>query len=236
VSYTVAANTGKKARTGTLTIGGVKFTVTQACPNCVIYQQGANGYTGSGDRNISSLYANQSWNGGIGVTDVAGSQLLELKNDSDYESRALLRFTGISIPAGTQVVSATLTITLVSWLSVSPSITGYYMLEPWNGTSTSALNWKYYTTTNLWNKSGAYGIGTDVAAGKTFVISGITGNGTQVLTGSLDPATVQSWINTPATNQGVLLTIPLQPTTGYMNLYRSGASQNLRPELIIHYE
>jgi hypothetical protein len=210
--------------------------MTVTCSNCVTYQQGANGYTGAGERDISSLYANQSWNGGVGVTDVAGSQQLELKNDSGYEARALLRFTGISIPAGTKVVSATLTITLVSWLSPSPSITGYYLLEPWDGTSTSTVNWKYYNTTKMWQISGAYGNGTDVAAGKTFTIGGITGNGTQVLSATLDPATVQSWINTPATDQGVLLTIPLQPVTGYMNVYSSGASQNLRPVLTINYQ
>ena len=239
-TYTVAANTGAAGRTGTATIAGLTFTVSQAgtsgaCNNCVTYRQGDNGYKGEVEKNISSLYANESWNGGIGVTDAGGSQYLELKNDSEYEARALLRFTGISIPSGKKVASASLALTLVNWVAPAPAITGYYVLEPWDGTSASTVNWKYYSPASMWNLSGAYGIGTDVSMTKPVVISGITDAGKQVVQAVLDPATVQSWIDNPAMNQGVLLTIPLQPANGWMNVYSSGASQNLRPLLTINY-
>src|SRR5262249_40773870 len=76
------------------------------------------------------------------------------------------------------------------------------------------------------------GQGTDVIAGTSFVLPSVTG--TQTVTVALDPAVVQSWINNPNANQGILL---VNQTTGAV--VRVNASENatasLRPKLSISY-
>ena len=73
-----------------------------------------------------------------------------------------------------------------------------------------------------------------MVAGKGFVRSGITGNGSQAITVNLDPAVVQNWINNPSANQGILL---VNETTGAV--VRINASENttaaLRPKLSVTY-
>src|SRR5262249_17482972 len=83
-----------------------------------------------------------------------------------------------------------------------------------------------------WNTPGALGQGTDVVAGKSFVLPG--GTGTQTVTVALDPAVVQSWIDNPGANQGILL---VNETTGAV--VRVDASENAtvaaRPKLSTRY-
>ena len=199
-----------------------------------------NGYVGTADRTISSLYATESWNGGVGLTDPDGTTL-ELKNDSEYESRPLIRFGAIGIPAGATVASATLTITFTNWLETSPVVTGYYLATPWNGTAKAAgLNWKNRDTGATWAVPGARGVGSDLIAGKTFSIKGFQSIGRQVKTVDLDPLVVQGWIDKPATNQGLVLTLNTQTpngTSGVMEAYPSeAANSSFRPILTITYK
>src|SRR5262249_56124928 len=85
-----------------------------------------------------------------------------------------------------------------------------------------------------WAAAGAVGQGGDVAAGNSFVLPGITATGTQSITINLDPAVVQSWVNNPSADQGILL---VNETPGAV--VRVNASENatvsVRPKLSISY-
>src|SRR5262249_41547111 len=76
---------------------------------------------------------------------------------------------------------------------------------------------------------------TDVVAGKSFVLPTLTASGVQTVTIALDPAVVQSWINNPNADQGILL---VNETTDAV--VRLDASENatvgVRPKLNITYD
>src|SRR5439155_10748347 len=100
--------------------------------------------------------------------------------------------------------------------------------------SASQLGWLHRGTGQDWATAGALGQGTDVAAGKSFVVPGIRAVGTQSIAISLDPAVVQSWINDPSADQGILL-VNETPDA----VVRVNASENpnaaLRPKLSVTY-
>src|SRR5262249_52812592 len=131
------------------------------------------------------------------------------------------------------VSSATLTLNVESW-DANPTIRGYYLAAPWSTTSGGGLGWVHRGTGQDWASPGALGQGTDVVAGKRFVLSGITATGAQTVTVNLDPAVVQSWLDNPNANQGILL---VNETTGAV--IRIGASENAtvaaRPKLSVNY-
>src|SRR5262249_9383131 len=140
------------------------------------------------------------------------------------------------IPAGATVSSATLTLSVDTW-TANPTIRGYYLLAPWNGTpamGNSALGWIHRGTGQDWASPGALGQGTDVVAGKSFVLANIRAVGTQTITVGLDPAVVQGWVGNPLANQGILL---VNETTGAV--VRVNASENataaFRPKLSVTY-
>src|SRR5262249_43961057 len=120
----------------------------------------------------------------------------------------LIRFSdlGITTHATTNatVTSATLTLSVDTW-TANPTIRGYYLLAPWTTAPGTDLGWLRTGAGPNWAIPGARGQGTDVVAGKSFVLSGITGTGAQSITVNLDPAVVQSWINNPGADQGILL-------------------------------
>src|SRR5262249_35011105 len=76
--------------------------------------------------------------------------------------------------------------------------------------------------------------GSDVVAAQSFVLSGITASGVQSRTVSLDPTVVQSWVNNPSANLGVLL---VNETLD--NVVRIDTSENataaFRPKLTVTY-
>jgi hypothetical protein len=239
LTYSVSANSASTARTGNLLIASQGFIVTQAgnAPvwRTVSFQQGVNGYSGAQDRSITNIYA--QYNNGQGITDVNGSGL-DIRNtqaQKQYQSRALLRFGGLSLPTGATVTSAQLIITLTNWSASPGALTGYYLLSPWNATSTSTVNWLWRDTGVPWAALGASGVGTDIIAQKAFQISGFTTNGDRTLTIDLDPAIVQNWVNSAPSNQGVIITNPVSGwiVTGYSS--RSSTTA-LRPSLTITYQ
>src|SRR5262249_24893490 len=200
------------------------------------YQQGVNGYTGTTD--ISITNQNAQFTSGNGLTTFDGSQLglYQLTGTGAYTVEDLVRFTNLGIPAGATVSGATLTLTVESWTD-SPTIRRYYVLAPWSSTpgpDSSQLGWLHRGTGQDWNTPGALGQGTDVIAGNNFVLPGIRAVGEQAITITLDPAVVQSWINNPSANLGILL---VNESPGV--IVRTDASEDttvaFRPKLNVNY-
>jgi len=106
------------------------------------------------------------------------------------------------MPAGSQVVSAKLTISLDSWNPGSGNITGFYLKNTWDPTS-NRLGWLHRDATNDWAGPGASSAGVDTVADKSFQVPALRPVGAQTVTITLDPAVVQSWIDTPAYQSGV---------------------------------
>jgi urease beta subunit len=209
---------------------------TSSQPITVTLQQGVNGYTGTTDASISTQYA--QYTGGNGTTTFNGTQLnvYQTTGTGSYTMESLIRFSALGIPANATVSAATLTLNVYTW-SANPTIRGYYLLAPWSGTpgsSASQLGWLHRGTGQDWVTPGALGQGTDVVSGKTFVLPGITASGSQTITVTLDPAVVQSWVNNPNADQGILL---VNQTPGA--IVQVSASENAtvasRPKLSVTY-
>src|SRR5262249_32946683 len=147
--------------------------------------------------------------GGNGTTTFDGAQMgvYQITGNNGYTVEDLIRFANLGIPAGSTVAGATLTLNVYTW-SANPTIRGYYLAAPWSrtpGSHSSQRGWLHRGTGQDWATPGALGQGADVASGRSFVLPGITATGSQTITVALDPAVVQSWVDNPAADQGVLL-------------------------------
>jgi len=239
LTYAASANAGSTGRSGHLLIAQQTVLVSQAGstpgPQTMRFQQDVAGYSGAQDRSITDIYLRYNSRGG---TSVNGSGL-DIRNmttaQSPYESRELIRFGNLTLPAGATVISAKLTLTLTNWQSNAGTLTGYYILPPWNPATPLTATWTSRDTGIPWAAPGASGVGTDILAGKSFQISGLTSTGDQTVTVELDPAVVQNWVRNPATDQGVIITNPVPGwvVTGYSS---RSPQVILRPVLTITYQ
>jgi hypothetical protein len=119
------------------------------------FQNGANGYSGARDISINTQYS--QYNGGNGTQWRGDPELgcYSTTGSGSYTARYLVKFGGLSIPAGSKVTSATLTIGLDSWNSGSGNITGFYLSNAWNGDS-NRLGWLYRDDTHSWAAAGGF--------------------------------------------------------------------------------
>ena len=103
-----------------------------------------------------------------------------------------------------------------------------------NGANGNDLGWLHRGTGQDWAVAGAQGQGTDLIAGKSFVLSGIQAVGSQFITVNLDAGVVQNWINNPITNNGVIL---VNETTGAVVRINASEQANaaIRPKLSVTY-
>ena len=193
-------------------------------PVTVTFQQGVSGYAGTADVSISSQ------GGGNGTTDYTASYV-RVYSGPTYTIEDILNFTNLGIPVGSTVTSATLTVTGSTWSA--QSVRGYYVLAPWDGTLGSGLGWTARGTGQNWNTPGARGNGTDLVADKSFTVA-VGTTGLQVFNIPLDLAVVQSWIDNPSSDQGILLTN--DSSNVYVDIYTSEhATVSYRPLLSITY-
>jgi len=194
------------------------------------FQNGASGYSGASDVSINTQYA--QYNGGNGIIWRGVPQLgcYTTTGSGAYTVRYLLKFGNLTVPAGQQVTSASLTLTLESWNSGAGSITGYYLRNAWDPAS-SALGWVHRNATQDWAAPGASSAGTDTVAGKSFAVPPLRPVGAQTVTIALDPVQVQSWISTPSSNQGIML-VNNNPGE-IIRLVSTVGNQTRRPKLTI---
>ena len=170
----------------------------------VTFQNGVNGYSGAKDISINTQYS--QYNGGNGTQWRGDPELgcYTTTGAGSYTVRYLLKFGGLSFPAGSRVVSAALTISLDSWNDGSGNITGFYLNNAWNAGS-NRLGWLHRDDSHDWAGAGASAAGVDTVAGKSFRIPPLRPVGAQAVTIPLDPSQVQSWIDSAAANQGIML-------------------------------
>ncbi len=180
------------------------------------YRQGVNGYTSCKSVDISDLNLQGTNNGtsfGDGNNDWCIGKLHGVPG-MGYDSSPLLRFDSLGIPAGSQVTSASLTVTLMMWSQPSCRVIGRYLNQQWygniidsaGGVSNAPVGWQRRLPNTPWSINGALGEETDLIAGKYFVLppdsSLIPQNGYITYTVPIDVQVVQSWINNPAVNNG----------------------------------
>ncbi|HLX42492.1 MAG TPA: hypothetical protein VKR43_03620 [Bryobacteraceae bacterium] len=168
------------------------------------FQNGVNGYSGAKDVSINTQYS--QYNGGNGVPWSGDPELgcYTTTGAGSYAVRYLLKFGGLSVPAGSTVVSATLTMSLDSWNADSGNITGFYLNNSWDAAS-NRLGWLHRDGYHDWAAPGASSAGADTVAGKSFQVPALKPVGSQAVTISLDRNQIQSWIDSPAMNQGIML-------------------------------
>jgi len=168
------------------------------------FQNGANAYSDAQDISINTQYS--EYNGGNGTQWRGDPELgcYTTTGTDSYTARYLLKFGNLSIPAGSTVISATLTISLESWNAGSGNITGFYLNNAWNAAS-NTIGWLHRDDSHDWAAAGASAAGIDTVAGKTFQVPALQPIGVQALTIALDRNQIQSWIDSPAANQGIML-------------------------------
>jgi hypothetical protein len=194
------------------------------------FQNGANAYSGAKDFTINTQYADS--NGGNGVRWTGDSELgcYNISGTSGYLARYLLKFGSLNIPAGSHVVSATLTLTPDYWNNGPGNITGFYLNNAWNPASTK-MGWLHRDTSLDWAGPGASAAGVDTVTGKSVTFPALRPAGNQTVNITLDPAVVQSWVDNPAANQGLMFIN--NNTDDVVNIVSTtGASKN-RPKLTI---
>ncbi len=194
------------------------------------FQNGVNSYSGAKDISINTQYS--QYNGGNGTQWRGDPELgcYTTTGADSYTVRYLLKFGGLSIPPGSQVVSATLTIALDSWESGPGNITGFYLKNAWDA-SFSQLGWLHRNATSDWAGTGASSSGVDTVAGKSFQVPALRPVGAQKVTIPLDASVVQAWIDSPAANQGIML-VNNNPGEIIRPVSTVG-KQSLRPKLTI---
>src|SRR5882724_6690327 len=124
------------------------------------FQNGVNGYAGSKDVSINTQYA--QYNGGNGTLWRGDPELgcYTTTGTGAYSVRYLLKFGGLTVPAGSTVVSATLSISFDSWNPGSGNITGFYLNNIWDAAS-SKIGWLHRDDTHDWAGAGASSAGAD---------------------------------------------------------------------------
>ncbi len=147
---------------------------------------------------------------------------------SGKDTYALLRWTSLTIPAGSTVKSATLTLTVTNPTDGTYEL--YALKRDW---SQSQSNWNSYKTGDNWETSGAKGASDRGATVVGTVTAPSTGQCTITLNAA-GIALVQSWVDDPSTNNGLIIADPTV-SDGLVFDSRETATASNRPKLTITY-
>ncbi|MFO0759211.1 MAG: DNRLRE domain-containing protein [Byssovorax sp.] len=174
-------------------------------PITISFQDGVNGYSGEVDLSISTQYQ-AAWNFNNGNT-VRSSPIYvqDTAASGGFVAKSLLRFGNLDLPPGSKVLSADLTLNFNTY-SAGYAVTGRYLGAFFNQAAPQYhIGWLERDQGQLWNTPGASGEGSDVLTGSSFSIDGFSLGNNQAKTVSLDPAIVRGWVETPSTNNGIIL-------------------------------
>jgi hypothetical protein len=215
------------------------------------YQQTTGGYAGTKSVGISTY----SGLGNIGDYNANGMTFADGQNDwctgidipsGTYSEVWLLRFDDLGIAPGSQVVSASLTMTGNGDSSSGLFFAGTYLAVPWYGDtpescagcSNSPVGWRWANGSGApWGALGAAAEGTDTIASKAFRLPAtgeVPSDGSIAeYTTALDASVVQGWID--GANNGMRIVAGVTGHhMGYVQAQRNaGRPESMRPKLTI---
>jgi hypothetical protein len=196
------------------------FTSTFAAPMVTVsFQDGVNGYTGAQDTKLMSASP---------ATVNGTASKLEIDGSPDISS--LLYWDLTSIPPGSAIQSVDIMVNITN--TSSESYEFYQLLQPW---VESEATWNAYASGQSWQVAGAAGSGD---RGST-VLGYITAPSKGLVTISLNSegvAVVQSWVDNPSSNYGLIIQDYINASNGLdFNSRETGTVTN-RPKMTVTYD
>jgi hypothetical protein len=194
-----------------------------SAPQTVSFQSGTNGYTGASDTRISQNAA---------TTNYGASTALGVDGDdpsgTGRDVSALLRWDVSSIPSGSTIQSATITLRVTD-----ASTNSYPFLALARAWSESAATWQQAAAGQPWEIAGATGPADREATPLASLTASATGSHTVTLSAS-GIAKVQQWVDNPAQNFGIIVA-STSNTNGLDFASRETATVANRPRLTITF-
>jgi hypothetical protein len=201
----------------------------------VSFQQGTDGYTGARDTYLRQ--ANPTYNYGVATPLLVDS---DEPNSSSNDASPLLYWDISSIPAGSTISSASITVNVQNVTDATPGFNLYDMTRAWtegtgNGSATgNGATWNTYDGSNAW-PGGAGGAG--AADRGTTALANLAATSTGSYQVSLNAAgltVLESWANTPANNKGLMIHAGTEDN-GMDISSREAVTVTARPKLTIAY-
>jgi PKD repeat protein len=141
------------------------------------------------------------------------------------DKSSLLKWSVSTIPAGSKISSASVTLNVTN--SSTQTYQAFGLKQPW---AESAATWTLYAAGQPWQIAGANGsLDRDAQAAGTIRPATM---GKQTFT--LSPALVQSWLDNPQSNNGIIIT-NTSNTDGFDFSSREATTSSLRPQLDVTY-
>ena len=162
------------------------------------------------------------------ATNYGGTTTLKVDGDdpggSGKDASSLLRWDLSSVPTGSKVDSASVTVNVTNPSTQTYQI--YDLKRPW---VESAATWLQYASGTAWEVAGAKG-----SLDRGSQVGSLSASTTGKRTFTLSPALVQRWLDNPATNQGIIIANSTN-TDGVDFSSRQDADASLRPTLSMNY-
>ena len=143
---------------------------------------------------------------------------------SGKDAYSLLRWDLSSVPAGSEVDSASVTVNVTNPSTQTYQI--YDLKRPW---VESAATWLQYASGGAWEVAGAKG-----SLDRGSQVGSLSAPTTGTRTVSLSPALVQRWLDNPASNQGIIIANATN-SDGVDFYSRQVGDASLRPTLSMNY-
>ncbi len=202
----------------------------------VSFQQGTAGYDGARDTHLYQY--SPTYNYGVSTPLLIDSD--EPSQQDNYDVSALLYWDISSIPAGSTISSASITVNVENVTDATPGFNLYAMLQGWtegtgNGSATgNGATWNTYDGTNAW-PGGAGGAGASDRGTTALANLAPTSTGSyQVTLNASALAVLEGWVNTPAGNNGFMIHAGTEDN-GMDISSREAVTITARPKLTIDY-
>ena len=144
---------------------------------------------------------------------------------SGKDEAGLIRWSLSNIPAGSKISTASITLNVTD-----PSVNTYQAYALKRAWTEAAATWNLFAAVSPWEIVGAKGSLDREAT----VVGIISPSATGKQTFALSPAVVQRWVDSPATNQGIIIANETN-TDGFDFDSRDNADASLRPQLTVTY-
>jgi hypothetical protein len=188
----------------------------------ISYQSGLlpdGSYAGATDAMIRAQNSGTNY-GSNAVCEAAGDGFASLARET------LLRWNLTEIPAGSTIYGAEVTLNITD----DTNSAGYYAYPVLRDWVEMQATWNHYSTGLGWQLAGALG-----ALDRASVPAGrLTPADTGLYTFTLNPALVQSWLDAPSSNEGIILANAANSNRLIFDCRETATASN-RPMLTVHY-